>query len=291
MTEATAANLQRGKANEGKGPSGTDVGSNTHEGATPLITTDGPKGVITLNRPEVRNRICPEDIEAITGALKAFEEDPNVRVVILTGRGKVFSAGFNLNVFFEAMQAAPNGTAADADVNFFGDFTDAIEKCRLPTILAANGPVYGGGTDVALACDFRFAVEGVEAFLPASRLGIHFYDRGLERFISRIGISAAKRMCLTSEKFTADELLRCGFFDAVMPEEAMWARVHQLADVLALQAPLAVEGMKRAMNEIVYGELDKEKTAAAFRQCINSNDFREGVTAWFEKRKPRFQGR
>ena len=257
----------------------------------PIIATEGAKGVITFNRPEARNRICPEDIEAVVEALDRFEADPAVRVVIFTGRGKVFSSGFNLNVFYDNLVAKPQEREVRAEDNFFGDFTDRIENCRLPTILAANGSVYGGATDVALACDFRFAVEGVEAFLPASRLGIHFYDRGMERYVARLGLAAAKRICLTSETLNTEDLLRCGFFDAVMPEDEMWARVNQLADTLALQAPLAVDGMKRALNQISYNELDREKTAEAFLTCLNSDDFKEGVRAWFEKRKPRFQGR
>ena len=257
----------------------------------PIVTTDGPKGIITFNRPDVRNRICPEDIEAVMNALDQFEADPDIRVIILTGRGKVFSSGFNLNVFYNNLVAKEQEREIRAEDNFFGEFTDRIENVRLPTILAANGSVYGGATDVALACDFRFGVEGVEAFLPASRLGIHFYDRGLERYIARLGLAAAKRICLTSETLNTEELLRCGFFDAVMPEKQMWERVHQLADVIALQAPLAVEGMKRAMNQITYGELDKEKTAEAFLECLNSDDFKEGVRAWFEKRRPQFQGK
>ncbi len=257
----------------------------------PIITTDGAKGIITFNRPDVRNRICPEDIEAVMNALDRFEADPDIRVVIFTGRGKVFSSGFNLNVFYENFVAKEQEREVRAEDNFFGEFTSRVENVRLPTILAANGSVYGGATDVALACDFRFAVEEVEAFLPASRLGIHFYDRGLERYIARLGLAAAKRSCLTSETLNTEDLLRCGFFDAVMPEEEMWTRVHQLADKIALQAPLAVEGMKRAMNQISYNELDKEKTQEAFLQCLNSDDFKEGVRAWFEKRRPQFQGK
>ncbi|MEM1088389.1 MAG: enoyl-CoA hydratase/isomerase family protein [Pseudomonadota bacterium] len=257
----------------------------------PIIETDGSKGIITFNRPEVRNRISPEDIEAITNALDQFESDPAVRVVIFTGRGKVFSSGFNLNIFYENVVAKTPKREARAEDNFFAEFTDRIENCKLPTILAANGSVYGGATDVALACDFRFGVEGVEAFLPASRLGIHFYDRGLERFVARLGLAAAKRICLTSETLNTEELLRCGFFDAVMPEKEMWARVDKLADTLAAQAPIAVKGMKRALNQISYNELDKEATANAFSQCLNSEDFKEGVRAWFEKRRPAFKGK
>lgn len=256
----------------------------------PIFEIKGPKAIVTLNRPDVRNRIEPNDIEAIEKALDRFENDPAVRVVIFTGKGKVFSSGFNLNVFHQHLVEKPQERDIKADDNFFAAFTDRIESCRLPTILAANGPVYGGATDVALACDFRYAVDGAEAFLPASRLGIHYYGRGMERYIARLGLAAAKRICLTSETLNADELLKCGFFDDIMPEEKMWARVNDLADRLAIQAPMAVEGMKRALNQISYGELDHDKTTEAFLKCINSNDFKEGVRAWFEKRKPEFKG-
>ncbi|MEM8988362.1 MAG: enoyl-CoA hydratase/isomerase family protein [Pseudomonadota bacterium] len=265
-------------------------GEDKTDDGLPIVTVDGAKATICFNRPDVRNRIGPADIEVILDALDRFEADPAIRAVIFTGKGKVFSSGFNLNVFYDNFVDNDPEREVRADDNFFGDFTNRIETCRLPTILAANGPVYGGATDVALSCDFRFAVSGVEAFLPASRLGIHYYGRGMQRYVARLGLAAAKRICLTSETLNEEELLKCGFFDAVMDEEAMWARVNDLAETLARQAPMAVEGMKRSLNEISYGELDEKKTNAEFLKCINSNDFKEGVTAWFEKRRPEFKG-
>lgn len=258
------------------------------QGSLPIITIDGPKALIRFNRPAVLNRIQPEDIELIVKSLDEFEASDDIRVVIFTGTGRVFSSGFNLNVFNDLIVKDPNHRKITAEDNFFAPFTDRIEKLRVPTILAANGPVYGGATDVALACDFRYAVEGVEAFLPASRLGIHYYERGMERCIARLGLAAAKRICLTSETINQDELLACGFFDGVMAEEKMWERVNNLASTIVKQAPLAVVGMKRALNQISYGELDREKTTEAFLQCLNSDDFKEGVSAWFEKRQPVF---
>lgn len=259
----------------------------------PLVEVSGSRATITLNRPDHRNRLTPRDIAHITQALDLLEQDSAIRCVILTGLGKVFSAGFDLNVFNDNLVSDSDAGEREirADDNFFGNFTQRVEDCRVPTILAANGPVYGGGTDLALACDFRFAPEGVKAFLPAARLGIHFYERGLERYVARLGLGAAKRLCLTSETLEQDELLACGFFDQVLPADQLWDRVYELADTLALMAPLAVRGMKTALNQISYGSLDREQTSKNFLQCMNSEDFKEGVTAWAEKRAPRFQGK
>ncbi|MEM6536799.1 MAG: enoyl-CoA hydratase/isomerase family protein [Pseudomonadota bacterium] len=257
----------------------------------PIIEEHGRIGRITFNRPSVRNRIHPEDIDVVVGALRKFEEGGNIRVVIISGRGKVFCSGFDLNTLKQDVLGQANEAQPTHRVSSFARLPDAIERCSLPTILEANGSIYGGGTDIALACDFRFGVEGLEALLPASRLGVHLYETGLVRFISQIGLSATKRMCLAAEALTAEELLACGFFDAVLPIDEMRTRVDQLANSLCERAPLSVQGMKRTLYEITKGELDTSKPSEAYLRCLTSEDLREGVSAWFEKRKAEFRGR
>ncbi|MEM8548717.1 MAG: enoyl-CoA hydratase/isomerase family protein, partial [Pseudomonadota bacterium] len=117
----------------------------------PAVEVRGHQAIITLNRPDHRNRLSPVDIKRITEALDVLEQEPDIRSIVFTGRGEVFCSGFNLNVFYDNLVVDKAGRQREvkAEDNFFGDFTQRVEDCSLPTILAANGPVYGGGTDVA----------------------------------------------------------------------------------------------------------------------------------------------
>src|SRR6185437_6620540 len=125
------------------------------------------------------------------------------------------------------------------------------------------GGVYGGSTDMALACDFRIGVDTCEMFMPAARLGLHYYKSGITRYVSRLGVDNAKKLFLTAEKIDAREMLRIGYLTAMLPAESFDQEVDRLATVLAGNAPLAMRGMKRAINEFARGELDE---AAADRR-------------------------
>jgi enoyl-CoA hydratase/carnithine racemase len=158
----------------------------------------------------------------------------------------------------------------------------------LPTIAAVGGSLYGGGTDLALACDFRIGVPGIELMMPASRIGVHYYPGGLRRYATRLGLGAAKRLFLTAEKIDAEELLRIGFLDALVPAGELAARVDALVERLAAHAPAAVQGMKRALNAIAAGTADEAAIARAWRASMRSADVAEGLAAHAEKRKPKF---
>ena len=132
-----------------------------------------------------------------------------------------------------------------------------LEALRVPTICRLQGGVYGGSTDLALACDFRIGHAGVEMFMPAGRLGVHYYEAGMRRYVSRLGLNAAKRLFLTAERIDAAEMLRIGYLTDLVPDEAgLDPAVDALAGRIAGLAPLAVQGMKRALNEIAHGALD-----------------------------------
>jgi enoyl-CoA hydratase/carnithine racemase len=260
----------------------------TQNSSTPILTIDGPRADIRLNRPDKLNRIEPADLEALDRHLDTIEGDPSLRVIVLTGSGRVFSAGYHIGDLDEQHSGTRTPTGDEVD---FETVANRIEGCPLPTICRLNGSVYGGSTDFALACDFRIGIEGTEMVMPAARLGTHYYQGGLERYVTRLGVSAAKRLFMASLPQSSDDMLRIGFLDEAVPAEELDARVDALAARLARNAPLSVRNMKRAMNEIAVSRLDVEAFRAGYAACRESQDFREGVRAWKEKRRPVFEGR
>ncbi|MFH5925455.1 enoyl-CoA hydratase/isomerase family protein [Roseomonas xinghualingensis] len=254
-------------------------------GATPgepTLALENGIATIRLNRPEVHNRIEPDDLVALNGILERIDADPSVRVAVLTAGGRSFSSGFHIGKL--------NASGAQDDSSF-GRLADRLEALRVPTICAMNGGVYGGSTDLALACDFRIGVTGMAMFMPAARLGLHYYPSGLQRYVSRLGLNTAKRLFLTAEKLQAEELLRIGFLTELVAPEDLEGRVAALATTLAANAPLAVQGMKQALNAIARGDADLAAIAETATRVRNSEDLQEGRAAWLEKRTPRFMGR
>jgi len=127
--------------------------------------------------------------------------------------------------------------------------------------------------------------------MPAARLGIVYYPSGIERYVSRLGVAAAKRLFLTAEPIAAEEMRRIGYLDEIVPADELEARVNALSATLAANAPLALSGLKRAVNEAAAGRLDRNALARAREFAAASDDHAEALKAWSEKRKPVFKGR
>jgi enoyl-CoA hydratase len=254
----------------------------------PILELRRDRATIRLNRPRHRNRIERGDLDTLSQLLISVDRDPELRVLVLTGAGSTFCAGYDLGALkTESAEAA----AAAPGPDLFERMVDQLEELRIPTICALNGSVYGGATDLALACDFRIGVEGMELGMPASRLGVHYYLSGLQRYITRLGIGAAKRLFLTGVPMTAQRLLEIGYLDEVVSTGEFAARVDAFAGMLASRAPLAVQGMKRALNAVARGTADAAEVEAAVIRCMRSEDLAEGLAAWSAKRAPVFRGR
>src|ERR1700712_863530 len=152
--------------------------------STPVLTVDGARATIRLNRPKHLNRLQPDDLEALLSLFDRLEADPAIRVLVLTGTGRAFSAGYDLGSIAERAASAPaEQTAGSA----FEVVANRLEDLSMPTICRLNGGVYGGSTDLALACDFRIGVDTAEMFMPAARLGLHYYKSGIARHVTRLG--------------------------------------------------------------------------------------------------------
>lgn len=251
------------------------------EPSAPVLTIEGARATIRLNRPRHHNRIETGDIAVLCEQFAQIDADRRIRVLVLTATGRTFCAGFNLE------ELAPE--RYDESAPGFDRMVDQLEALRVPTIAAVSGSLYGGGTDLALACDFRIGVPGIELMTPASRIGVHYYYGGLRRYVTRLGLGSAKRLFLTAEKIDAEELLRIGFLDVLAPADQLMPRVDALAERLASHAPAAVQGMKRALNNIAAGTVDADEITRAWRASMRSADVAEGLAALTEKRKPKFR--
>jgi enoyl-CoA hydratase len=259
--------------------------SDAAQASTPLLIIDGARATIRLNRPKHLNRLQPDDLEALLGLFDRLEADPAIRVMVLTGTGRAFSAGYDLGSIAErAAGAPPEQTAGSA----FEVVANRLEDLSMPTICRLNGGVYGGATDLALACDFRIGLDTAEMFMPAARLGLHYYTSGIRRYVSRLGADNARKLFLTAQKIDAPEMLRIGYLTAIAPFEALDEEVDRLATILAGNAPAAMRGMKRAINEFSRGQLDEAASDQRARDSMRGAEIEEGIKAFSEKRPPRF---
>lgn len=250
----------------------------------PILDVEGARATIRLNRPQHLNRLQSEDLEALLALFDRIEADPAIRVVVLTGTGRAFSAGYDLGSIAERAATAREQTAGSA----FEVVVNRLEDLAVPTICRLNGGVYGGATDLALACDFRIGVETCEMFMPAARLGLHYYKSGIQRYVSRLGADNAKKLFLTAQRIDAPEMLRIGYLTAMVAAEALDAEVDRLAAVLAANAPVAMAGMKRTINEFARGKMDEAAADRRHRDSMHGDEIKEGVRAFAEKRPPKF---
>jgi enoyl-CoA hydratase/carnithine racemase len=252
----------------------------------PLLDVQGAMATIRLRRPSLRNSLTDEDLHALLDACARVDADTAVRVLVLTAdtagqRRPVFSAGYNL--------AGLSG--AGAGPQLFERIPDALEALRPVTVCALNGSVYGGATDLVLACDLRVALAGAEWRMPATALGLHYYPSGLRRYVARFGIDMAKRAFLTAQPLPVEQLAAIGLFERVAQAGDFDAAVHALVQQVLSLAPLAAQATKRSLNEIAAGLYDEPALRARERLTQSSADFAEGRAALAQRRAPRFEGR
>jgi enoyl-CoA hydratase/carnithine racemase len=247
----------------------------------PTLDIHGHIATLCLQRTASANKITPGDLAVLRQHVDTVNQTPDVLLLVLRSTGKHFCAGYDI--------AQVSGSQTEGQG--FGDMVDAIENCRAVTLAVVQGGVYGGATDMVLACDFRMGSDNIEMFMPAARLGLHYYLSGLQRYASRLGVDMAKRLFLTAEKLDAHQMLACGFLTHLVAPDELQARSEALCEQLAGMAPLALLGMKHHLNQIARGTVDPQAVRASVVQTLASDDLKEGGLAWKEKRKPRFTGR
>ena len=252
----------------------------------PRLAVANGLATITLNRPQHLNRLHAEDLLALQAHFQTLAADTSLHAVVLTATGRAFCAGYHLGEL-----GSGEADATRQGPQLFEQTVDALEALPVPTICRFNGSVYGGATDLGLACDFRVGIEGMELRMPAARLGLHYYPSGLRRYVNRLGLGAAKRLFLLGEAVQARDLLACGYLDVLAGADALDAEVGVIVNALAAGAPLALRGMKLSLNDIAAGSADEAALRTREALCAGSADLQEGLAAFGDKRAPRFQGR
>jgi enoyl-CoA hydratase len=252
-----------------------------------LLAIEGARATITLNDPAKHNRLDPDGLDLLMAAVETADTNPDVRVTVITGAGeKSFCSGYDLG---SIPASGPKQTAHKDSA--FETVMDRIEAMRMPTLCALNGGVYGGATDMALACDFRLGVKGMRFFMPAARFGLHYYPGGLRRYTQKVSPSFAKRAFLLSEDFSDADLLAVGYLDWLVERAQFQAKIDEVSARLATLAPLSMVNMKRAIEQYAQAEPDVPAIRQNMRQCATSDDLREGLAALRERRTPSFKGR
>jgi len=249
-------------------------------------------GWLRIDHPERRNAISLEMWQALAEAATALDADDAVRVVVLHGAGgEAFSAGADIGEF-AAQRADAEQRRRYGAIAARGH--DALAQLSKPLIAMVQGWCLGGGLGLALQADLRFAADDARFGIPAARLGLGYDHAGLAALARLIGASATKDMLFSARRLDAAEALRIGLVNAVHPAAALETTVRRYAAGIAANAPLTLHACKAGLREIERGTHDAQTEAMVAKlvdRCFDSADYREGRTAFVEKRQPRFSGR
>lgn len=256
--------------------------------ANVLYEKEGDIAIVTVNRPKALNALNAETLADIEKAMDAAAADPEVKVVILTGAGRAFVAGADIT-FMQNMTAMEGRAFAMLGQAVFRK----IETMEKPVIAAVNGFALGGGCELAMSCDFRIASDAAKFGQPEVGLGVTPGFGGTQRLPRLVGVGMAKELCYTGDTIDANEALRIGLVNHVVPGDELMTYVKDMAKRIASKGQLAVRMCKKAINEGMQMDIDRSMTLEAdiFGILFSTEEQKEGMTAFVEKRKPVFTGK
>lgn len=256
------------------------------EFTTLTVAIDRHVATVTLNRPDVRNAFNESVIAELSGAFRALGNEAAVRAIVLAGNGPAFCAGADLNWMKKMAGYSHDENLADA-MGLAG-MLHTIWSCPKPVIARVHGDAYAGGVGLVAACDIAVAADHAHFCLSEARLGL--LPATISPYVIRsMGEQAARRYFITAERFDAAEALRLGFVHAVVPADALDAKVTELATALVANSPHAVRESKRLVQDVAGRAIDDAllaDTAERIATIRASEEGREGVRSFLEKRSP-----
>lgn len=248
------------------------------------VERDAGVAIVTIDRQDALNALDPPTLTELRDRLAELADDGQARVVVLTGAGeRAFVAGADIKAM-----SAMDIEQAQAWGALGHETATLLETMPKPTIAAVNGFALGGGCELALACDVRYASTAAKLGQPEVSIGIIPGWGGTQRLPRVVGIGRAKELIMSGRMVDADEALRIGLVNAVFEPGELLEKALELARELAAKSPLILAAAKQAMNRTLYGDLGAE--AEAFADLFGSGDQREGMAAFIEKRPPEFKG-
>ncbi|MFL6582445.1 MAG: enoyl-CoA hydratase [Burkholderiales bacterium] len=253
------------------------------------VERDGPVGRLVLDNPERRNAIGAEMWRAIPIAIAQFHADASIRCIVIRGEGMAaFAAGADISEF-------EGNRASESDVKEYEAVTSAahyaIESVPKPVIALIHGFCVGGGLAVALSCDLRYADASSRFAVPAARLGLGYGVHGTGRLVATVGHAHAREIMFSARRYDAQEALRIGLVNRVLPDSELDTYVAKTVTELAGNAPLTMAASKTVINALTEPQGHFAGAEAAVSRCMQSEDYIEGRRAFMEKRAPVFKGK
>lgn len=253
-----------------------------------LFEVEDGVGVLTFNRPKALNALNPKTLEEVADVIGRVKNDPNTRVLLLTGAGeKAFVAGADITEFQKMNPLQARQFAERGQEIFF-----QLEQLAIPVIAVVNGFALGGGCELAMSCDFIYASENAKFGQPEINLGIIPGFGGTQRLARLVGRAKAKELCMTAEMIDAQQAKDLGLVAKVFPPDQLLEETMKVANAMAAKAPVALRAIKQIVDRGCDVDLKSgcALEAESFGVCFSSLDAKEGIAAFLEKRKPNFQG-